>query len=183
MNPTSDENLDNITLLTSVLTTVPSTSVGLAQEMLMSCVDKLTEPQIHDLLNASHIVLLRAEKKILRAQIALLGAIAKTHPEHTQHVSGLMRETADSLPPDLQPAAQTLLSPAEAAADKTSAPSYSEQVMGGVMIPENRPQLLEQHVSTPQVHIYSMMLSLWMILFPASKARVTVRSSRGSLII
>ena len=42
MNPTPDENLDNITLLTSVLTTVPSTSVGLTQEKLMSCVDKLT---------------------------------------------------------------------------------------------------------------------------------------------
>ena len=70
-------------------------------------------------LNASHTVLLRTEKKILRAQIALLSAIAKTHPEHTQHVSGLMRETAESLPPDLQPAAQTLMSPAEAAADKT----------------------------------------------------------------
>ena len=155
MNPTPDENLDNTTLLTSVLTTVPSTSVGLAQEKLMSCVDKLTEPQIHDLLNASHTVMLRTEKKILRAQIALLGAIVKTHPEHTQNVSGLMRETAESLPLDLQPAAQTLMSPAEAAADKTSAPSHSEQVMGSVMIPENRPQLLEQHVSTPQVHIYT----------------------------
>ena len=155
MNPTPDENLDNITLLTSVLTTVPSTSVGLAQEMLMSCIDKLTEPQIHDLLNASHTVMLRTEKKILRAQIALLGAIVKTHPEHTQNVSGLMRETAESLPLDLQPAAQTLMSPAEAAADKTSAPSHSEQVMGSVMIPENRPQLLEQHVSTPQMHIYT----------------------------
>ena len=66
-----------------------------------------------------------------------------------------MRETAESLPLDLQPAAQTLMSPAEAAADKTSAPSHSEQVMGSVMIPENRPQLLEQHVSTPQVHIYT----------------------------
>ena len=155
MNPTPDENLDNITLLTSVLTTVPSTSVGLAQEMLMSCVEKLTEPQIHDLLNASHTVMLRTEKKILRAQIALLGAIARTHPEYTQDVDGLMRETAESLPPDLQPAAQTLMSPAEAAADKTSAPSYAEQVMGSVMIPENLPQLLEQHVSTPQVHIYT----------------------------
>ena len=50
MNPTPDENLGNTNLLTSVLTTVPSTSVGLAQEMLMSCVEKLTEPQIHDLL-------------------------------------------------------------------------------------------------------------------------------------
>ena len=48
-----------------------------------------------------------------------------------------MRETAESLPPDLQPAAQTLMSPAEAAADKTSAPSHAEQVMGGVMIPDN----------------------------------------------
>ena len=155
MNPTPDENLDNITLLTSVLTTVPSTSVGLAQEKLMSCVDKLTEPQIHDLLNASHSVMLRAEKKILRAQIALLGAIAKTHPEHSQHVGDLMRETAESLPPDLQPAAQKLMSPAEAATDKTNAPSHAEQIMGGVMIPETRPQLLEQHVSTPQVHIYT----------------------------
>ena len=154
MNPTPDENLGNTNLLTSVLTTVPSTSVGLAQEMLMSCVEKLTEPQIHDLLNVSRTVMLRTEKKILRAQIALLGAIARTHPEYTQDVDGLMRETAESLPPDLQPAAQTLMSPAEAAADKTSAPSHAEQVMGSVMIPENLPQLLEQHVSTPQVHIY-----------------------------
>ncbi|MFC2744339.1 MAG: DUF6493 family protein, partial [Rothia dentocariosa] len=155
MNPTPDENLGNTNLLTSVLTTVPSTSVGLAQEMLMSCVEKLTEPQIHDLLNVSRTVMLRTEKKILRAQIALLGAIARTHPEYTQDVDGLMRETAESLPPDLQPAAQTLMSPAEAAADKTSAPSHAEQVMGSVMIPENLPQLLEQHVSTPQVHIYT----------------------------
>ena len=82
-----------------------------------------------------HTVMLRTEKKILRAQIALLSAIAKTHPEHSQNVGDLMRETADSLSPDLQPAAQTLMSPAEAATDKTSAPSHSEQIMGGVMIP------------------------------------------------
>ena len=81
MHPTEAENLGRFGTLVSVLGASPSTSVGLAQDMLTPLIPQLDQEQAAELMDASATVLLRTEKKVLRAQLRLLTKLVKTHPE------------------------------------------------------------------------------------------------------
>ena len=70
--PTEAENLSRFGTLVSVLGASPSTSVGLAQDMLTPLIPQLDQEQAAELMDASATVLLRTEKKVLRAQLRLL---------------------------------------------------------------------------------------------------------------
>ena len=54
-------------------------------------------------------MLLRTEKKVLRAQLRLLTKLVKTHPECAAQVSTLVADAANTLPLDVQSTARKLI--------------------------------------------------------------------------
>ena len=98
MKPTTAENLARIPLLTAILQTQLSTSVGLAQEMLTPIVEQLSTEQLDALLDASAAVLLRTEKKLVKAQLNILQQLIKHHPEYTHRVHSMIAGVERTLP-------------------------------------------------------------------------------------
>ena len=108
MKPTTAENLARIPLLTAILQTQLSTSVGLAQEMLTPIVEQLSTEQLDALLDASAAVLLRTEKKLVKAQLNILQQLIKHHPEYTHRVHSMIAGIERTLPLELQELAQNV---------------------------------------------------------------------------
>ena len=108
MKPTTAENLARTPLLTSILQTQLSTSVGLAQEMLTPIVEQLSTEQLDALLDASAAVLLRTEKKLVKAQLNILQQLIKHHPEYTNRVHSMIAEIERTLPLELQELVQNV---------------------------------------------------------------------------
>lgn len=108
MKPTTAENLARIPLLTAILQTQLSTSVGLAQEMLTPIVEQLSTEQIDALLDASVAVLFRTEKKLVKAQLNILQQLIKHHPEYTNRVHSMIAEIERTLPLELQELVQNV---------------------------------------------------------------------------
>ena len=109
MKPTTAENLARIPLLTAILQTQLSTSVGLAQEMLTPIVEQLSTEQLDALLDASAAaVLFRTEKKLVKAQLNILQQLIKHRPEYTNRVHSMIAGIERTLPLELQKLVQNV---------------------------------------------------------------------------
>ena len=137
MHPTEAENLSRFGTLVSVLGASPSTSVGLAQDMLTPLIPQLDQEQAAELMDASATVLLRTEKKVLRAQLRLLTKLVKTRPECAAQVSALVADAANTLPLDVQSTARKLMNDEPVTAPNTS---DTEGETGSIIIPEAAPR-------------------------------------------
>ena len=136
MHPTEAENLSRFGTLVSVLGASPSTSVGLAQDMLTPLIPQLDQEQAAELMDASATVLLRTEKKVLRAQLRLLTKLVKTHPECAAQVSTLVADAVNTLPLDVQSTARKLIIDEPVTAPNTP---DAEGGTGSIIIPEAAP--------------------------------------------
>ena len=137
MHPTEAENLSRFGTLVSILGASPSTSVGLAQDMLTPLIPQLDQEQVAELMDASAIVLVRTEKKVLRAQLRLLTKLVKTHPECAAQVSTLVADAANTLPLDVQSTARKLIIDEPVTAPNTP---DAEGETGSIIIPEPAPR-------------------------------------------
>ena len=137
MHPTEAENLSRFGTLVSVLGASPSTSVGLAQDMLTPLIPQLDQEQAAELMDASATVLLRTEKKVLRAQLRLLTKLVKTRPECAAQVSALVAAAANTLPLDVQSTARKLIIDEPVTAPNTP---DAEGETGSIIIPEAAPR-------------------------------------------
>ena len=137
MHPTEAENLSRFGTLVSVLGASPSTSVGLAQDMLTPLIPQLDQEQAAELMDASATVLLRTEKKVLRAQLQLLTKLVKTRPECAAQVSTLVADAANTLPLDVQSTARKLIIDEPVTAPNTP---DAEGETGSIIIPEAAPR-------------------------------------------
>ena len=137
MHPTEAENLSRFGTLVSVLGASPSTSVGLAQDMLTPLIPQLDQEQAAELMDASATVLLRTEKKVLRAQLRLLTKLVKTRPECAAQVSALVAAAANTLPLDVQSTARKLMIDGPVTAPNTP---DAEGGTGSIIIPEAAPR-------------------------------------------
>ena len=137
MHPTEAENLSRFGTLVSVLGASPSTSVSLAQDMLTPLIPQLDQEQAAELMDASATVLLRTEKKVLRAQLRLLTKLVKTHPECAAQVSTLVADAANTLPLDVQSTARKLIIDEPVTAPNTP---DAEGETGSIIIPEAAPR-------------------------------------------
>ena len=137
MHPTEAENLSRFGTLVSVLGASPSTSVGLAQDMLTPLIPQLDQEQAAELMDASATVLLRTEKKVLRAQLRLLTKLVKICPECAAQVSTLVAEAANTLPLDVQSTARKLIIDEPVTAPNTP---DAEGETGSIIIPEAAPR-------------------------------------------
>ncbi len=98
-DPTPDEVAAWQDRYIAVLATTPSTAVGLAQDMLLRAV-KAGCVDVNALIEASNAVFMRTEKKLVRAQLGLLGAL-KSDESQRCAISDLVASVIDTLPPDL----------------------------------------------------------------------------------
>ena len=137
MHPTEAENLSRFGTLVSVLGASPSTSVGLAQDMLTPLIPQLDQEQAAELMDASATVLVRTEKKVLRAQLRLLTKLVKTRPECAAQVSALVAAAANTLPLDVQSTARKLIIDEPVTAPNTP---DAEGETGSIIIPEAAPR-------------------------------------------
>ena len=137
MHPTEAENLSRFGTLVSVLGASPSTSVGLAQDMLTPLIPQLDQEQAAELMDASATVLVRTEKKVLRAQLRLLTKLVKTRPECAAQVSTLVADAANTLPLDVQSTARKLMIDGPVTAPNTP---DAEGGTGSIIIPEAVPR-------------------------------------------
>ena len=137
MHPTEAENLNRFGTLVSVLGASPSTSVSLAQDMLTPLIPQLDQEQAAELMDASATVLLRTEKKVLRAQLRLLTKLVKTRPECAAQVSALVADAANTLPLDVQSTARKLIIDEPVTAPNTP---DAEGETGSIIIPEPAPR-------------------------------------------
>ena len=137
MHPTEAENLSRFGTLVSVLGASPSTSVGLAQDMLTPLIPQLDQEQAAELMDASATVLVRTEKKVLRAQLRLLTKLVKTRPECAAQVSTLVADAANTLPLDVQSTARKLIIDEPVTAPNTP---DAEGETGSIIIPEAAPR-------------------------------------------
>ena len=137
MHPTEAENLSRFGTLVSVLGASPSTSVGLAQDMLTPLIPQLDQEQAAELMDASATVLLRTEKKVLRAQLRLLTKLVKTRPECAAQVSTLVADAVNTLPLDVQSTARKLIIDEPVTASNTP---DAEGETGSIIIPEAAPR-------------------------------------------
>ena len=137
MHPTEAENLSRFGTLVSVLGASPSTSVGLAQDMLTPLIPQLDQEQAAELMDASATVLLRTEKKVLRAQLRLLTKLVKTRPECAAQVSALVADAVNTLPLDVQSTARKLIIDEPVTAPNTP---DAEGETGSIIIPEPAPR-------------------------------------------
>lgn len=104
--PTADEIEARQGSYLAVLATAPSTAVGLAQEQLGKILDS-PNLDLDGLIEASGAVLVRTEKKLLKAQLGLLAKLP-TNPAQRQRIGDLMAEALPNLPLDLASVAAKL---------------------------------------------------------------------------
>ena len=102
----------------AVLSTQPSTAVGLAQDMLAQLASDAAL-DVDALIEASASVLLRTEKKLLKAQLKLLAGI-KTSATQRQRISEIMANALPSMPADVAVQARKLVP-----SDSTQEPAAS----------------------------------------------------------
>ena len=119
LDPTADEVAARAGRYMAVLAAGPSTSVGLAQDMLARAIGRIAP---NDLLDASAGVLGRGEKKLLTAQLKLLAALVKARPECAAQVSELVAGVVDTLPADVAAAARKLILPGQGGVAAPEAP-------------------------------------------------------------
>ena len=91
----------------AVLSTQPSTAVGLAQDMLAE-LTTAAALDVDALIEASASVLLRTEKKLLKAQLKLLAEI-QTSCDQRQRISQIVADALPSMPADVAVQAQKLV--------------------------------------------------------------------------
>lgn len=104
LDASMQEILDNQNRYISILSATPSTAVGLALEHLSKVAEGLEGPLA--LIDASRSVLQRSEKKLVKAQLGILRALAKDHPDE---VSAVVIQALPDLPPDLAEVATKLV--------------------------------------------------------------------------
>jgi hypothetical protein len=131
LDPTPDEVATRATRYEALLAAGPSTTVGLAQDMLARAIDRIDPAAF---LEASASVLGRSEKKLLAAQIKLLAALVKAHPKYAARVSEFIAGVMETLPADVAAAARKLVP-----AGQGSAPAPDAAPAGTpITIPEPR---------------------------------------------
>lgn len=107
LDPTVDEIAAREGVYLAVLQTGPSASVGLAQEKLGRLAStQMAEPEA--LVAASGVVLLRTEKKVIKAQLALLRLVVDARADLTAEVEQLVAGATAGLSPDVAAIAQRL---------------------------------------------------------------------------
>ncbi|RGE46924.1 hypothetical protein DZC30_00460 [Comamonas testosteroni] len=154
LQPTAQEVAARQSRYLAVLGTQPSTAVGLAQELLASAL-KARALDTNALIEASSAVLLRTEKKLIKAQLKLLGEIPAT-TEQRQRISQVVEDALPSMPADLAEQARKLVqagdsSPATQPATKPTELSNSEAIViappRSTPLPGARPELpaIESH--------------------------------------
>ena len=135
LDPTPEEIAARAGTYESLLAAGPSTTVGLAQDMLTRAIDRIAP---NALLDASAGVLGRSEKKLLTAQIKLLAALVKARPERAAQVSELVA-SLDVLPADVAVAARKLILLDQAAASVYDTKVDSTAPAGApITVPEPR---------------------------------------------
>lgn len=107
LQPTAQEVAARQSRYLAVLGTQPSTAVGLAQELLASAL-KAQALEADALIEASSAVLLRTEKKLIKAQLKLLGEIPATAKQR-QCISQVVEDALPSMPADLAEQARKLV--------------------------------------------------------------------------
>ena len=107
LEPTREETLEAVADLIALLAVEPSPSVSLAQKSLLGIARELTDEQVDALVQVSAQVLVRSEKKLLRAHLRLLAALVKAHPECAPAVNDMVAEA--EFPLDLRDRAAALI--------------------------------------------------------------------------
>ena len=167
MKPTTAENLAYAPQLSAILQTQLSTSVGLAQEMLTPIVEQLSTEQIDALLDASAAVLLRTEKKLVKAQLNILQQLIKHHPEYTNRVHSMIAEIERTLPLELQELVQNVGSKDSTKPTRRGVKKILESQEKAVEAPQTQEPILIPDVN-PRPRAPGN-FSWWMPLFPATR--------------
>ncbi len=145
LEPSAEDIARHALRYCAVLATAPSTSVGLAQDMLLRGA-KAGRVDADALIAASGAVLLRTEKKLLKAQLAILAALDADEAQ-CQAIAALVAGVRDALPPELRSAADRL-GGTDAQADASGA---AEAVAGDpVAVPPPRRRPLTTSISAPE---------------------------------
>ncbi|MFJ1302819.1 DUF6493 family protein [Pseudomonadota bacterium AL_CKDN230030165-1A_HGKHYDSX7] len=135
----------------AVLGTAPSTAVGLAQDMLKRALEQL---DAEAMIEAAAAVLTRTEKKLLKAQFALLGAL-QTDPGQQERISQIVGEALPGLPLDLVPLARKLVISSGETDDATAGDAPRAKDDGGARAttvpPPRREALPNLSESTPPI--------------------------------
>ncbi len=106
-DPSADDVAASQHTYFAVLGTAPSTAVGLAQDMLKRVAGQLDADAM---IEAAFAVLTRSEKKLVKAQLALLAAL-KTDAGQQARISQIVGEALEGMPLDLVPLARKLVVP------------------------------------------------------------------------
>lgn len=147
LEPSAEDIARHAPRYCAVLATAPSTSVGLAQDMLLRGA-KAGRVDADALIAASGAVLLRTEKKLLKAQLAILAALDADEAQ-CQAIAALVAGVRDALPPELRSAADRL--GAAGAQAGTPAEAAAEAVAGDpVAVPPPRRRPLPTSIAAPE---------------------------------
>lgn len=143
LEPSAEDIARHALRYCAVLATAPSTSVGLAQDMLLRGA-KAGRVDADALIAASGAVLLRTEKKLLKAQLAILAALDADDAQ-CQAIAALVAGVRDGLPPELRSAADRL------GATDAQADAAANAVAGDpVVVPPPRRRPLASATSDPE---------------------------------
>ena len=107
LEPTREEQLAAASDLIALLGAMPSQTVTLAHKALLGLVGELAVEQVDALVQVSAQVLVRSEKKLLRAHLRLLAALVKARPECAPAVNDVVAEA--EFPLDLRDRAAALI--------------------------------------------------------------------------
>lgn len=146
LQPTAQEVAARQSRYLAVLGTQPSTAVGLAQDLLSTAL-KAHALDTDALIEASASVLLRTEKKLLKAQLKLLAELQAT-AEQRQRIAEIVEYALPSMPADLAELARKLV-PAQAGTAATAQVSLGDAATETITVsppkstalPGPRPQL------------------------------------------
>jgi len=142
LEPSAEDIARHALRYCAVLATAPSTSVGLAQDMLLRGA-KARRVDADALIAASGAVLLRTEKKLLKAQLAILAALDADETQ-CQAIAALVAGVRDALPPELRSAADRL--------GTTDAQAGAAKAVAGdpVAVPPPRRRPLPSAIAEPE---------------------------------
>ena len=139
LDPTPEEIAARAGTYESLLAAGPSTTVGLAQDMLARAIDRI-DPD--GLLDASAGVLGRSEKKLLTGQLKLLSALVKTRPERAAQVSKLVAGIVEAVPADVAMTARKLILPDQDKVSTSGAADSAAPTGVSVTVPEPRREVI-----------------------------------------
>ncbi|QIL74212.1 hypothetical protein G7048_27465 (plasmid) [Diaphorobacter sp. HDW4B] len=127
LDPGTEEIIARQQSYLAVLATAPSTAVGLAQDLLAKAVSS-DAFDAAALVDASAAVLVRKEKKLIKAQLKLLAEL-QASDRQVDAISQVVADVVDAMPLDLVPLARKLMGSAEDAKSvKTVPPSSAAAV-------------------------------------------------------